>query len=560
MLKKGSSSKVVGQNIKTEVATGKPKKQAIAIAMKKAGKSNKDKKPKAHKDEKKIFQSKDGITSRTVDGFDNFVSRIGLNNRNALSASTYVYNLVTRNRVLLEMAYRGSWIVGRVVDCVAKDMTRAGIDITTADTDGDEDLKVINASISRLKIWQSLCSGLKWGRLYGGAIAVVQIKGQDLKSPLNLDTIAEDQFQGLVIYDRWQVNPSVWQLIDSGPDLGLPEFYDITTDPRQVESGNAAIYLQTVHHSRVIRFTGIELPYFQAITEMMWGESVLERLWDRLISYDNAALSAASLIDRANLRTVQIDDFREIIAAGGEALEGLIAQFEMMREYQVNEGLTLLDKNDLFSSTSYSFAGLSDMLLQFAQQLSGSTETPLVILFGQSPSGLNSNGESDVRTYYDSINAKQESELRNAWELILKVLWRSNFGKAMPEDLEFKFRPLWQMSELDKVNVAKTATEITLGALENNAIDRATAMTELRDKSGETGFFNNITDEMINEAENEEPPMPDAAVSGGAGAPGKLPGVQGNNPITASPNDPAKKPIPSLDSKAKSWAKWILRK
>lgn len=39
-LKKGSSNKVVGQNVKKEMAAGKPQKQAVAIALKKAGKSN----------------------------------------------------------------------------------------------------------------------------------------------------------------------------------------------------------------------------------------------------------------------------------------------------------------------------------------------------------------------------------------------------------------------------------------------------------------------------------------------------------------------------------------
>lgn len=47
-LKTGSSNKTVGKNIKTEEEFGKPKKQAIAIALSKAGKSNKGgkKKPK----------------------------------------------------------------------------------------------------------------------------------------------------------------------------------------------------------------------------------------------------------------------------------------------------------------------------------------------------------------------------------------------------------------------------------------------------------------------------------------------------------------------------------
>lgn len=43
-LKKGSSQKVISSNIKTEMAHGKPQKQAIAIAMRSAGKSKKGKK------------------------------------------------------------------------------------------------------------------------------------------------------------------------------------------------------------------------------------------------------------------------------------------------------------------------------------------------------------------------------------------------------------------------------------------------------------------------------------------------------------------------------------
>lgn len=48
-LKPGKSNKVVGENIKTEMKAGKPKKQAIAIAMSKAGRSKFKSKSKKEK-------------------------------------------------------------------------------------------------------------------------------------------------------------------------------------------------------------------------------------------------------------------------------------------------------------------------------------------------------------------------------------------------------------------------------------------------------------------------------------------------------------------------------
>lgn len=40
-LKSGKSKKVISQNIRTEMAAGRPQKQAVAIAMRKAGKARK---------------------------------------------------------------------------------------------------------------------------------------------------------------------------------------------------------------------------------------------------------------------------------------------------------------------------------------------------------------------------------------------------------------------------------------------------------------------------------------------------------------------------------------
>jgi phage-related protein (TIGR01555 family) len=512
---------------------------------------------------------------KTQDGFQNFAARLGVTppgegrEQNLLSHGHFEFNLVTRNRVELEAAYRGSWIAGKIIDCKAEDMTREGIQIVT--NEGAEQLTEFNVQMSRLQIWASVCKTIKWGDLYGGACGVVQIKGQKLDTPLDLDTVGEGQFQGIVVYDRWQLYPVLSELIDSGPEMGLPKYYDIVlgsnlNDPGQQPGGQQTTNANgrvRVHHTRCIRMIGIELPFWQAITEMMWGESVLERLWDKLIEFEDAVASTGNLINRAQLRTIGIDGFREIMAAGGAAQEALIKQFEYMRQFQSSEGLTLMDKDDVFQAVTYAFSGLSDVLLQMAQQLSGSADIPLIRLFSQSPTGMNATGESDLRLYYDGIKARQESKLRNPVEMLIKVLWRSLFGKPVPKDLSFTFTPLWQLSAVDKANVAKTNTDTIIEAHEAGGIDTQTMMKELKQSADETGLFTHITDEQIEEAENEEPPIPgQGGEPGETGAPvipigkGKKPGVSGEAP--EAPQIPAKKAVGDG-----AWARfkaWLSRK
>lgn len=457
------------------------------------------------------------ISSNVFDGYQNFMSRVGVGPgmNNQLNAGHYQLNLLTRNRLQLEAAYRGSWLVGQMVDAVAEDMTRAGVDIVSSEA--ADNIEELQSGLQRLSIWQSLCDVIKWSRLYGGAIGVLQIDGQDLSTPLRIETVGLGQFSGITVYDRWQLFPDLTTVITTGPDIGLPAYYYIVTAQTFMaangnEQSNLMATMQNgvrVHHSRIIRQIGVKLPFFQAITEMMWGESEIERIFDRLVAFDNTTMSAANLVNHAHLRTVRVDRLREILSSGGDAEQGLIKMFEYMRLLQSSEGLTLLDKEDESATTSYSFSGLSDVMLQFGQQLSGASGIPLVRLFGQSPAGLNSTGESDLRNYYDKINAKQEASLRRGVDRIIRIAYMSLFGEQAPSDLSFKFTPLWQTTAKEKAEIASSVTTTVSNAFEAGLISRTSSMKELRKLSTETGVFSNITDEDIEEAESDElVPMP----------------------------------------------------
>lgn len=442
---------------------------------------------------------KKSAPTRTADSFQNLATRTGIGTENISSGGSYGFSPVSRNRVELEFAYRSSWIVGAVVDSYAEDMTRAGIDLLG---DGAQDWQEeIHAEADRLELWSALCDTIKWSRLYGGCLAVLMIDGQDVSKPLRIETVGKGQFLGLMVLDRWVVQPTLEDIVhDPGPDFGHPRFYDVIADSQGLQSMH-------IHHSRCIRLDGVTLPYWQRIAENGWGQSVVERLWDRLLAFDSTTQGAAQLVHKAHLRTYKVKGFREIIAIGGPAFEGLVKQINMIRQYQSNEGMTLMDAEDEFEAHQYTFSGLDNVLLQFGQQVSGAVGIPLVRLFGQSPAGLNSTGESDIRNYYDNVKQAQERKLKPGVAKLFGVLFRSLMGTEPPDNFKIRFNPLWQLSDAEKATTANTVSTAVATACNANIIDRATALKELRNSAEITGIFQSVTDEDIKEAEDEPPPM-----------------------------------------------------
>lgn len=443
---------------------------------------------------------------RTNDGFESFAANLGLGQDNLLGKSGYAPGAYsTRNPVELEDMYRTSWVVGRMVEVVAEDMVRGGVDIQSELEPGkvDELLRAMKAT----GIPGRLADAIKWGRLYGGALAVMLIKGDALEEPLAIETIGKGDFTGLFVLDRHQVSPSTETITELGPLLGYPEFYTIN---QPTLSG------ERVHHSRCIRFIGVDLPHNQRVQEQFWGASVVERAYDRILALDSATHGSANLLYKSFLRVVRVNRLREILASGGKPEQALLKMFTMIRQLQSNEGITLLDKEDEFATHGYSFAGVYDALQAFAEQISGATGIPLVRLMGQSPKGF-STGESDLRIYYDTIATQQEDDLRPGLNTLFPVLARSLWEEALPDGFSFDFRSLYLPTELEKSQIATADAQGIAGLHGAAIITTAQALAELRDAGRVTGRFSSITDVAIASAEQAEaaPPLPEG--EGGEG-------------------------------------------
>lgn len=439
-----------------------------------------------------------GMNLFMADAYANAVARLGVGQNNIIEASTYPITRRTQDYALMNSLYRNEWIARRIIDTVPEDMCKNWYKFTSQiEPDAAKTLARIERQ-TYLK--RHLIEGLRWGRLYGGAAGVMMIDGQEdmLSDPLDLRMIMPGQFSGLIIADRWSgVYPSSETVEDlSDPDFGLPEYYIFSVDKNALSRG------VRVHHSRVIRFVGRDLPYIERLTENNWGMSELEHVYTELNKRNAVSANLAQMVFQANLRVLKMSDLGELLTATtpqqqADLYNVISAQNALMN----NMGVQIMDREDSLESHQYTFSGLPDLYELFMLDVSGASEIPATKLFGRSPQGMNATGESDLTNYYDLIRQKQESVLRPILDKLLPVLCMSAWG-AIPDELEYDFNPVRDSSDKERADlVQQTATAIT-SVYQAGIISQKTAMKELRATSSYTGLWTGITDEDVNAADD----------------------------------------------------------
>lgn len=437
----------------------------------------------------------------TTDAFTNNLARVGFGQPNLLEGTSYPITRMSYNYTLFSSLYRSSWIVRKIIDVVPSDMMKNWIRVhASVDPAG---LRAFNRTIALTQTKEKILRGLQWGRLYGGAAGLILLKGQGdpdtLATPLDLRTIMPGDYQGLLVYDRWAgFVPDAKQIDDiMNPDYGLPEFYTLSTGD---DMTTARTY--KIHHSRIVRFPGRELPHWEKIAEQYWGESEIEIIYEELKKRDNTSYNIASLIYLANIRVLKMDDLGQLLAtADPQQQRHLYDVLSAQNHLMSNMGLYVMDKEDEFDTKTYSFTGLNDVYESFQLDIAGAAEMPVTKLFGRAPAGLNATGENDLTQYDESIEEKQKAYLQPVLNKLLPVIATSAWG-FIPDDFDWAFNPVRNLSDKDRVAVGKTLIDGVATLFDSGIISQQTALKELKQQEAVTGLFGgSITDEDIANAD-----------------------------------------------------------
>lgn len=429
--------------------------------------------------------------TQVQDAFSNPAARLGFGTFDLMQGTQYAATRLTQNYDLLTTLYRENWVIQNIVALVPDDVTRKWYELKTSAS--PELIDKWERMERKTHLRESIKKGMYWARLYGGAAGIILIKGQDdLSQPLDVDMITPDSFQGLLVLDRWTgIYPSTGIVTDpDDPDFGLPEYYTIRDEERGYMVAN-------VHHSRVLRFIGRELPWLEQVTEQYWGESEVEAIYQDLVRHDNVAANMASLTFRANVTYMESDGLDQLLGtANGEMQRRFWNTMAAQSIMESNFGMRIVNKGDVMHQHQYTFSGLADVYDRMMMDVSGAARIPVTKLFGRSPAGMNATGESDMQNYYDYIDTIRDGSFRSIIERLIPVLALSTWGN-IPDDLDIDFAPMDTPTAAENADVIQKRTSAIVQAYQGDLLDQKTARMELNKMDEDTGAFGTIPDELI---------------------------------------------------------------
>jgi phage-related protein (TIGR01555 family) len=400
-----------------------------------------------------------------IDSFVNLVANLGTSKDKRVYGSFELRDLGIDQ---LEAMYSDDWLSGKVVDVPVDDSTRKWRKLLAPSI--DEKLKTVTDLENELQVKQKVNEAQKWADLYGGAIIVMVMQDDiDVSEPLDFEKVKEGDLSKLVVFDSTEISPMDINTNDiTEENFRLPNSYSI--------SGG-----ELIHHTRVLRFEGYKLPWRLKSNNNYWGQSRLQRFYDALRNSRSVIDSVASLMYEAKNDVVSVPQlYQELSSPNGVAK--ILERFRLGDMLKSNSNMLILDDKEKFQRIHTTFTGVADLMQKFLLAVSAASDIPATRLLGQSAIGLNATGEGEERNYYDRVSADQENKYRPVLNQLDAVMVRSALG-AMPEDYEYEFNPLRQMTEIEQADIDLKNSQRDNGYLTAGVITEAIVAQELKDNN-----------------------------------------------------------------------------
>lgn len=400
------------------------------------------------------------------------------------------FALTVLDKMALDAAYRGDWIARKIVDVPAFDETREWRDWQAE----KPQIELLEQEEARHGVQRKVAQGRKLARLYGGSVIFIGDGTANPMAPLVPEQVKKGGLKYLNVFSRHEMVAGELDQDPLSPFYGEPVKYSLAGAGKMVD----------IHPSRVVRFIGAEIPD-RVLASDGWGDSVLQAVNDAVLHASSASATIAALLQEAKVDVIKVPGFMESLGSA-EFRSRIIERYSLANLGKSITNSLLMDAEEEWDHKQISFAQLPEVLNTYLQIASGAADIPATRLLGQTPGGLQSTGQSDTRNYYDRIGAGQNLDLRPALSRLDEVLIRSALGIRPPE-VHYTWAPLWQMTEVEKAEVAQKKAQAVKAIADTGLIPDAAFARGVQNMFVEDGTFPGLDaalDEFGNEPQDKD--------------------------------------------------------
>jgi phage-related protein (TIGR01555 family) len=212
---------------------------------------------------------------------------------------------------------------------------------------------------------------------------------------------------------------------------------------------------RTVHASRMLMFISRPVPDLLKAAYSFGGLSLSQLAEPYIRHWLRTRDSVSDIVHSFSVSGLATN--LEATLGGGDGTD-LIKRAQLFNQTRDNRGLMLLNKeSEEFFQFNTPLSGLDALQAQAQEQMSAVSSIPLVKLLGITPSGLNASSDGEIRVFYDYIHSQQEIH-REPLKRAIDLIQLSEFGEIDP-DIDFKFVPLYQLSEAEEAAARKSEAD-----------------------------------------------------------------------------------------------------
>ena len=384
-----------------------------------------------------------------LDRLQNLVSGLGTA-KDKRTANVYGFNV--RDPSELVAMHRSDWMARKIVDIIPDDMTREWRE-WKADEATVELIEKVERS-PQINLQAKVNEAMQLARLRGGAVLVIGVNVGSPDQELVLDRVGKDTLKYVHVLGRDQVSyTDIIREIES-PYYGQPVMWEVSSK-NGVQS--------RIHPSRVIKFIGAPVLDKTLADDEVWGDSILQVVYDALQNASSAQEHIAALIPEAKTDVIYMPGLSSVLK-NEASTAALTARFTYANTMKSMFNMLLLEGNggagenaqgEKWEQKTINFGQFPELMLQYLKVASGAGDIPLSRFLQDAPSGLGSNGETALKNYYDGIGAGQRNKLGPALWLVDEIMIRSATGKRDPA-IYYDWSPLYSQTEKERAEVFKT--------------------------------------------------------------------------------------------------------